>query len=497
MATHTVAPGPARLTPTHAALAVTLAGLAVRLWLIARPVDVLVARYAADDFFYYLQIAWHIAHGQGSTFDGGVSHTNGFQPLFMGLLVPGFWAGLTKLAAVRYGLLVQAVAAAGAGWTAFRVLEHAGAAWSGVLAAGLLAVNLFFVLPTLTGFEMALALAASLLAVRAWQAGVRPVWVGALCGLAILARVDGLILAGWLSLTYLWRRDLRGFAWVVLGGALLVAPWAAWSLHAFGTVSLDSGAVKSHLRSLHDARLALRVAWGALPRAWMPERALALVGPWGGAACAVAAGLLVATSRPRGAVAVLLAYAGLLSLAYALLIDPHEQGAMVRYFFPVFAVLVLAVAAHPWLNRRSLVLALLALHVADVAFYLRWDRHAPPAMGYVSAAQRLAPPVLADLPPQARVASFDSGSLGYFSDRPVVNLDGLVNHDVAVLTRTCTDTHAACWLAYMHAHGVRYVVGGTGFGWTRVFPDWRTWPQVYASPPLVDGEKLVVLALPE
>ncbi len=486
-----------RLTPVRAALFVTMAGLLARTWLIARPVDLLVARYAADDFFYYLQVAWHIAHGDGSTFDGGVSYTNGFQPLFMGFLVPAFWLGLSKFAAIRFGLLVQAAAAAGAGWTAFRILESEGAAWAGVLAAGLLACNLFFLLPTLTGFEMALALSATLLAVHAWQKGRHPLLLGALCGLAVLARVDGLILAGWIGLLFLLRRDFRGFALMSAGVAVLLAPWAAWSLSQFGTLALDSGTVKSHLRPLGDAALALRAAWGALPRSFVPERLLASVGPAGSAVVAFGVCLLVPFSRPRGALLVLTAYAAALAMAYALLIDPHEQGAMVRYFYPVFAVVVLATARHRWLDRRWLVFALLAVHFADAALYLQWDRRAAPALGYVSAAQRLAPPVLARLPEGQRVASFDSGSLGYFADRPVINLDGLVNHDVAALTRTCKGGHEACLRAYMRRTGVRFLVGGTGFGWTRIFHDWQSWQRVYESPALADGERLLVLAVPQ
>ena len=35
----------------------------------------------------------------------------------------------------------------------------------------------------------------------------------------------------------------------------------------------------------------------------------------------------------------------------------------------------------------------------------------------------------ANTPPEARIGSFNAGILGYFSDRTVVNLDGVVNED--------------------------------------------------------------------
>ncbi|KPK53757.1 MAG: hypothetical protein AMJ63_05415 [Myxococcales bacterium SG8_38_1] len=39
-----------------------------------------------DDAYYYLQVAYNIAHGAGSTFDG-ITKTNGYQPLWMAIVV--------------------------------------------------------------------------------------------------------------------------------------------------------------------------------------------------------------------------------------------------------------------------------------------------------------------------------------------------------------------------------------------------------------------------
>ena len=45
-----------------------------------------------DDAFYYFQIAYHMAEGRFSTFDGVVTRTNGYHPLWMFLLTPFYWA---------------------------------------------------------------------------------------------------------------------------------------------------------------------------------------------------------------------------------------------------------------------------------------------------------------------------------------------------------------------------------------------------------------------
>ncbi len=44
-----------------------------------------------DDSFYYFQIARNLAEGQFSTFDGGITRTNGYHPLWLFLITPFYW----------------------------------------------------------------------------------------------------------------------------------------------------------------------------------------------------------------------------------------------------------------------------------------------------------------------------------------------------------------------------------------------------------------------
>ncbi len=44
-----------------------------------------------DDAFYYFQIAYHLAGGEFSTFDGGITRTNGYHPLWLLLITPFYW----------------------------------------------------------------------------------------------------------------------------------------------------------------------------------------------------------------------------------------------------------------------------------------------------------------------------------------------------------------------------------------------------------------------
>ena len=44
-----------------------------------------------DDAFYYFQIARNLAEGKFSTFDGGITRTNGYHPIWLLLITPFYW----------------------------------------------------------------------------------------------------------------------------------------------------------------------------------------------------------------------------------------------------------------------------------------------------------------------------------------------------------------------------------------------------------------------
>ena len=57
----------------------------------------------SDDSFYYFQIARNLAAGQFSTFDGGITQTNGYHPLWLLLITPFYWVsdGETALFGIK------------------------------------------------------------------------------------------------------------------------------------------------------------------------------------------------------------------------------------------------------------------------------------------------------------------------------------------------------------------------------------------------------------
>ena len=68
-----------------------------------------------DDAFYYFQIARNLADGKFSTFDGGITRTNGYHPLWLFLVTPFYWvfdkeAALFAIKAFEIMLLAGGVA---------------------------------------------------------------------------------------------------------------------------------------------------------------------------------------------------------------------------------------------------------------------------------------------------------------------------------------------------------------------------------------------------
>ncbi len=66
-------------------------GVALACYLLAQWDLAALLRDRADDAFYYFQIARNLAAGEFSTFDGGITRTNGYHPLWLLLITPMYW----------------------------------------------------------------------------------------------------------------------------------------------------------------------------------------------------------------------------------------------------------------------------------------------------------------------------------------------------------------------------------------------------------------------
>jgi hypothetical protein len=262
-----------------------------------------------------------------------------------------------------------------------------------------------------------------------------PVALGVLGALAFLARTDAALIVVALTLWTLplaWRdRRFGPLALVTVPPAVTAGVYLALNQWAFGSPLQISGVVKRKPLDAVSAVVfaaAVALALAAGVRAWRLT--------FGGA-----------PPRHRrfprlDGVAATTAWFGLSAVLIAVYYQVLQTQQWLWYFAPVVLVLVV----------------LLVLAVADVVAFAQQGEPAtagrrvaavggvvvvvPLAVGLVVQVRSFADPTVrsiqradrdaavwidANLPAGARLASWDAGVLGYFSHRPVVNLDGVVN----------------------------------------------------------------------
>ncbi len=217
-----------------------------------------------DDSFYDFQIARHIAHGEGASFDG-THPTNGFQPLYVALLVPMYWvAGSNETLPVHGALLMSALLSVGSAFLLYRILARRVSEIAAVIAAAAWSFSPIVMRQTANGLETSLAvfmLAATVFfyleRIRS-ETGVsrrQAVVMGALAGGCVLARADLGFLVLAMGLDYLLVRRSRraGRAWrgeFAVAGATCLAlclPWMIYGVFAVGSPFPESGRATRYL----------------------------------------------------------------------------------------------------------------------------------------------------------------------------------------------------------------------------------------------------------
>jgi hypothetical protein len=389
---------------------------------------------ALDDFFITYRYSLNLAAGRGFVFNAGervFALTNPGLALALalgrtltGIQVPVLASALSALSLLAVALVVLCEAQA---------VERTPEAWLG----GTLLVTASF-LWVLQGGEGMGMLALLLLAAR-WGAD-RPVRAGVLAGLAAWFRPEAAVGAGLLAVL-LWRERRRvpwrlaaAAAAVVLLGVLL-----AWWY--FGTPIPNSLAAKRALAAgsaglrfwPQSAELARRHAG----RLWPAVVGLGLLGQWP---------LLRARSR---CLRLLSWFALCLAVLYPLLGVAYAPWyvlpmAVALLYGLAFLVGFLArlgagagAAAAP--AGRVLALAGAVAAFAPVALSLapaeaRWLRRfswPPHLQAYREAAEWLQ----VNAPPAASVSYYEVGALGYFSDRTVIDMVGVVTPELLPYVR--------------------------------------------------------------
>jgi hypothetical protein len=423
------------------------------------PLSAYVQDLNIDDSFYYYLVARNFARGLFSTADG-IHLTNGYHPLWAGLLTPVFWLVQDPVAALRVAkmeelaiLLIACAlfAAAGrrAGWE------------SAVLLA--LPVCLFSDLTYFRGLEVAaevFVLAALLFVLTSVyrRPHKRSMWVALtlLCAVLPWVRLEAVtaaIATAALTPIYMQRlpgdyRKRCGALWAGTIGGLVM--YLLYNQHFFGTVVPVSGQIKSYWSAARFSQIGGHHPLRDAIAYFMRERRLV--------AATLACLLLVAFSwsKPRYrkatyrvnhavdvfflSLACFFASRLLYSICF-LHIDYDEPW----YYVPGMLLLVLSAplvvsrvfllvrltsdsVTYVGIKETATALAVLLLVVAMVEPFQEFGAWRRGWRSNWQAASFDGTQWMNEhLPKGSVIGSSDSGIVAYFSKYPVVNLDGLVN----------------------------------------------------------------------
>lgn len=452
------------MTPRRILVAIVVVGALLRIAPALRDLDTVDRIFVPDDTYYTLAISRSLAHGDGPTLGG--ERTSGFQPLLAFVTVPVFAATEDPDVPLRYVILLGALADLVSIWLLGRLGRRVGGESAGLLAAALWALSPVAIANALGGLETGISLCAQLALVETWcvareRGGTRRfAGVGAIAGLALLARVDSVFLVAGLGLYELVTGNRRMLGVVVAAAAVVVAPWWGYSIAVFGSPIPESGAAVRDIVAMHreiylKTHMAVGFASGtviAAPivdagglRDWLFGHAAAAWALW---LALVGAGGAVAWRwiRRRDAsavIAVLVLHALAILAFYTFVVS--ALWFFRRYLVPAECVAVLLVAvglAWLWRGDRSRKLAggllaagCLSIGLVGSARFIVISPAVSPdtglhgAKGYREAVRD----VFALLPADATVGAFQSGALAYYAPPGlrVVNLDGVVDHRAA------------------------------------------------------------------
>lgn len=407
-----------------------------------------------DDAFYYFGIGRNIAEGNGSTFDG-TNVTNGYHPLWM-LVVTGVYAvGFDGTAAVRAALVLCLALWVGAlfvlagvigravdGWPALAGrADEARAARRGNLALALvwfaLGANPYVLKLFVSGMETSLAalVGVGLLALSTRTQGdpfERPLAAAVGTGLLFLSRTDAVFLVAALCCwSALGRRRIdRRVLGVGLAFSTVVVAYLASNLALVGHPMQISGTwkrVSPDVAGWVQVVVLVAAATGVLLTGQRNRLAdhttrFPRLRSWYGATAWWPAGALLLLAYEWGFTTEIYLWHYAPQALWLLATVPHAVADLYE------GATVERPADHPEATARSRQVAAIvaAPFVLGGAWQLRTFTH--PELRSMQLGDRAAAEwIAANLPEDAVVASFDAGVIGYFADRPVVNLDGLVN----------------------------------------------------------------------
>jgi hypothetical protein len=450
----------------------------------------------SEDGYLMLTVARNVALGNGLSVSAGTVPTNGVQPLATFIYALAFaLTGGDRLSGLYPVVATQVLLSIITALLLYRFVKRLFYRGPQPDLVALISACLWYASPTSvmhtqnsleTGLY-ALMVLSSAACYDAVKTGLRAALnlpqctlLGAVLGLAFLARNDACFLIGALLVVHLavayrnralQRALIQAFA-IGATSVLVALPWLWFNLARFGHLVPVSGRSEalyvrfgqnlsaSFVALLEDALLVFRIPSDLQDDGYVIAMSVGLFAAALFAACAKRRWL---AARFSAGVGVLACFTGMLFVYYSLFFG--MACFLGRYFFPsvaLFALLFAAAApslATGWTTARAKVLmrgaagfAVFACIGLNARIYARGREHLH---------KQVVEWVAANVPSDTWVAATQTGTLGYYHDR-TINLDGKVDPD-ALAARAENRIHE-----YALARNVEYIVDWAGHAeWAR------------------------------
>lgn len=422
-------------------------GLIGRIYISVLPIEKLVGICLCDDAFYYFKIAQNVVDGHGSSFDGQ-SKTNGFHPLWMIVCLilikinpdPDFFVHLiliiSSLLDTATGLIIYI--------TVQKFLKNS---FVSLLSSSVYLFNPINLLVSNFGMETSLNLfilsltfykMCSIIVERNFR---NIVSLSVLLALLILSRTDNFFYFIGILIYLAYLKETRKPAYhltIITIISLILSPWLIWNIYHFGTVSQDSAfaitiarfkAVSSVTSYLLEALKNIVAIFSF----WIPTYSGTLYLNF------LLIGMLIVLLQvvKKENKAIITAFIIFL-IIFCLLLIFHAIVRMsirpwyvapLQFYTSILTGIVTALFLHYTRYNKILFLLLSFIILFSIIVpNLRYVKigYYPENYEKIKMSQ-----IINNIVPEGeKVGCFNAGIIGYYSKRQVINLDGLVNHEV-------------------------------------------------------------------
>ena len=443
-----------------------LAGLIIRLCISWQNIETLITKVLTDDTLYVFKIAENIAYGKGITFDG-ITQTNGISDVLHPFLISPIFRFFSSEIEIHVVLTLLSIFGVGTAFLIFKIVNLLGSENVGLLAASIWLFNPYVILMELTGLGTSIYVFFLALSVFFYlkirindQYTTKNIFIlGILLGITILSRTEGILLLFviFLDIFYklFWKTEFKVKSILkpfILGvtSFLVISPWIIWNLVVFNSFIQTSAQANTYIKRSyylleHGSFFSLSSIASHVHH--MIDQLISFIladtlfSP-------IVIGLILGISflwilkHPEDSIKLRnLNFLFLFGLLIFIFYSFYMYGTMFWYYLSFLLISILytglgidLVFKSSKIDKRKLGSLFFIIFIVLFAFNgaFLWDQR---TYTQNTTDYEMALWIDKNIPNDAIIGGFDTGILGYYSNRTSINLDGIVNNDAAKAIR--------------------------------------------------------------